>query len=512
MNEQVWRKALAGKGRADQVAVWDDSSTLVGSEELRTDEQGRLRVKNKPVVTEAPQDGKVYGRRNAGWQEVIGGGVIGGGGGTGDGEGIPGPPGPQGPAGPAGADGADGAQGPVGPEGPQGPPGADSMVPGPQGPQGNSGPTGPGVAAGGTAGQVLSKIDAADYNTQWVYAAPFDAMAYNGMQINGLFDVSQEKGTAIISIGSGTYTVDGWDAGSIGTQTIGVQQQAGGPVGISNTLAMFTTTANAAPAAGHAVWLQHKIEGYRTARLNFGSSAAAPITVGFWVFATQTGLFSASIRNNVANRSYVFTYTVDAINTWEYKTVTIPGDIAGSWNKTDNIGLIFAFAYMSGSTFQTTPGTWGAGNFMAAPGTVNLCASTADYLKVAGLVILPGTQAPPAAQSPLIMRPYDQELVTCHRYFEVMRAAGNGFAPFSSTVIISVSFKDKRAHPTLLATTGSYTVFHNGSNFSGTSTPTLGVVGLSGASINLGGFSGLTVGGGVILTAAPASIFFDARL
>lgn len=45
-----------------------------------------------------------------------------------------------------------------GPEGPQGP----------QGPQGPKGDPGPGVAAGGTAGQVLSKVDATDYNTQWV--------------------------------------------------------------------------------------------------------------------------------------------------------------------------------------------------------------------------------------------------------------------------------------------------------------------------------------------------------
>ena len=38
-------------------------------------------------------------------------------------------------------------------------------TPGPEGPQG---PAGPGVAAGGTAGQVLSKVDATDYNTQWI--------------------------------------------------------------------------------------------------------------------------------------------------------------------------------------------------------------------------------------------------------------------------------------------------------------------------------------------------------
>ena len=39
---------------------------------------------------------------------------------------------------------------------------------GPTGPTGATGPAGPGVAAGGTAGQVLSKINGTDYNTQWV--------------------------------------------------------------------------------------------------------------------------------------------------------------------------------------------------------------------------------------------------------------------------------------------------------------------------------------------------------
>lgn len=41
-------------------------------------------------------------------------------------------------------------------------------TPGPEGPQGPKGDPGPGVAAGGTAGQVLSKVDSTDYNTQWV--------------------------------------------------------------------------------------------------------------------------------------------------------------------------------------------------------------------------------------------------------------------------------------------------------------------------------------------------------
>ena len=39
---------------------------------------------------------------------------------------------------------------------------------GPQGPAGTPGANGQGVPVGGTTGQVLAKVDATDYNTQWV--------------------------------------------------------------------------------------------------------------------------------------------------------------------------------------------------------------------------------------------------------------------------------------------------------------------------------------------------------
>ena len=74
--------------------------------------------------------------------------------------------GEKGPAGPQGDTGPEGPQGPkgdTGPEGPQGPKGD----PGPEGPQGLPGETGAGVAAGGTAGQVLTKKSGTDYDTEW---------------------------------------------------------------------------------------------------------------------------------------------------------------------------------------------------------------------------------------------------------------------------------------------------------------------------------------------------------
>ena len=103
-------------------------------------------------------------------------------------DGAPGAKGDPGPQGPPGEDGAEGPQGPKGDPGPQGPPGEDG-APGAQGPQGDpgpqgeqgppgpagqdgaegpQGPAGPGVAAGGTTGQILRKKSDADYDTEWV--------------------------------------------------------------------------------------------------------------------------------------------------------------------------------------------------------------------------------------------------------------------------------------------------------------------------------------------------------
>ena len=84
-------------------------------------------------------------------------------------DGAPGATGATGPQGPEGPKGDTGATGPAGPEGPQGPIGETGPQgpEGPAGPKGDPGPAGPGVPAGGVAGQVLTKVDGTDYNTEW---------------------------------------------------------------------------------------------------------------------------------------------------------------------------------------------------------------------------------------------------------------------------------------------------------------------------------------------------------
>jgi hypothetical protein len=198
-----------------------------------------------------------------------------------------------------------------------------------------------------------------------------------------------------------------------------------------------------------------RIEGYRVARLGWGTANAQSITIGFWTQHNRTGLYSVLITGNANARSYVATYTQNVSDAIEYKTITIPGDTTGTWATNNGIGLVIAFAMMAGSNRITAPNVWTASSAVnAATGQVNAVQATTDRFRLTGVVVLPGTQAPSTAQSPLIMRPYDQELVTCKRYWQKLGGAANvdvivgGYGVAGSSLAQTLTFPEMRANPT----------------------------------------------------------------
>jgi hypothetical protein len=269
-----------------------------------------------------------------------------------------------------------------------------------------------------------------------IYAAPFDALAYNGMQWNGSIEISQENGGAAVSgiTGVARYIVDGYSVACSGPVVLTAQQVADAPPGYINSLKVSVTTIDTTMAATSYARLYHPIEGYRTARLAFGTGSAQPVSVGFWAKANRPGSYSGSIRNSAANRSYPFTFTVNSSLTWEYKTVTIPGDLTGTWAVNNTTGLFFTVSMAAGVNCQAPANLWGPGDITAVTGTINGVAATTDIFQVTGLVVLPGIELPSASRAPFIARPYDQELQLCRRYFYngvpptkgVVNGAGNG--------------------------------------------------------------------------------------
>jgi len=289
-----------------------------------------------------------------------------------------------------------------------------------------------------------------------------EAMAYSGMQLNGSFEVNQQ---ALGGIASG-HVCDNWAFSVSGSAVCVANIYAGsfgGGSGFSKHFGMTVTTAQPSMGAGEYVILFQRIEGYRVSRLGWGTAGALPLTIGFWSGHHRTGLYSVAFRGLSGGRSYVATYTQNVADTAEYKVITIPGDTTGTWLTDNGVGLDVCFTVACGTTYTTAAGAWTAGNFIAATGQTNGVAATSDAFRIMGVVVLPGTQTPTAAQSPLLMRPYGEELQTCLRYFESVPmnssasdvALGQCLGSSSATVLYPYKVL-KRAVPTFAFSAASH--------------------------------------------------------
>ena len=131
-------------------------------------------------------------------------------------------------------------------------------------------------------------------------------------------------------------------------------------------------------------------------------------------------MYSGAIRNNAATRTYPFSFTQNVADAWEYKTVTVSGCTDGVWDKTNLVGLTLYITMAADSTRTAAAGVWSSAspNPLGVTGTTNGLSLATDTFQITGVVILPGIEAPLAARSALIMRPFDQEIITCQRYYE----------------------------------------------------------------------------------------------
>jgi hypothetical protein len=353
---------------------------------------------------------------------------------------------------------------------------------------------------------------------QNIYAAPFDALAYSGIQINGSMSVSQELGTAGTTLGS---ICDGWKLSKQGAMAvIGSQFNVGGVfAGVaSSCLAVGVNTPLASLGSTDVVNIFTAIEGYRIARLGWGTANAWPLTVGFWTGHHRTGTYSISFQNAATNRYCVATYTQNVADTAEYKVVTIPGDTAGTWNVDNTIGLYIGFTMANGATPAPSNNVWAAGATQVAAGQVNAVAAASDVFRLTGVVVLPGIEAPSAARAPFIMRPYDQELMLCGRYYNKITVPGAGMVIAAgdnySTVLalVTFSYPKMRAAPTIaLSALTDWALSTGNSNIvlsSFAASPTTQF-----ARMDCTVPSGLITGQGCLLSSqtANATISFDAR-
>jgi len=227
------------------------------------------------------------------------------------------------------------------------------------------------------------------------------------------------------------------------------------------------------------------------------------------------------MKGAASTRSYAVPVTINAGSTWEYKTVTIPGDTAGTWATDNASGARICFTFAAGTGRTGTANVWSSADIYAHTGVSNFYATNNYVVYVTGVVVLPGVESPTAARSPLIMRPYDQELLTCRRYY--VSYGGNGAYDFfgsgqctsaAGAGILIPHSVPMRASPTLGPLVGLYGLWNSASSGVAVTAITISFPTPSVSLLNVNVASGLVAGNATMLYAADtnARIRFDARL
>ena len=206
-----------------------------------------------------------------------------------------------------GATGATGSQGPIGLTG----------ATGPQGIQGVAGTNGQGVPTGGTANQVLAKVDGTNYNTQWV--TPSSGSADNlgnhtatqtlNMSNNNIIGVSSISTTKIVLPGT-VQTVQGTTFPNVVLDTEFPAGNTHSIIKITDATANFFIDGIPGGADGRILYILNKTNFNMQLRNNSSNLAANTsnkiynlVTTGTNASTTGTGMFTLIYDSSYPNGS-----------------------------------------------------------------------------------------------------------------------------------------------------------------------------------------------------------------
>jgi hypothetical protein len=239
--------------------------------------------------------------------------------------------------------------------------------------------------------------------------------------INGAMLVDQRYSGSANTPAEAQYVLDRWQGrlSQSGKYTIQKDSSANTVAGFSSSLKVTSTSSYSLGASDYFT-VNQRVEGLNWADLRWGTASASPITLSFWVRSSVTGTFGGGFTNSAFNRSYVYTYSIVAADTWEKKTITIPGDTSGTWVSDTGIGTEFWFNIGTGTSYSNTPGSWLAGGYFAPTGASSIVGTSGATWYVTGVQIERGNIA-----TPFEYRQYTTELQLCQRYYETSYNQGN---------------------------------------------------------------------------------------
>jgi hypothetical protein len=288
------------------------------------------------------------------------------------------------------------------------------------------------------------------------------ALSNRNMVANGAMTVAQ-RGTSATGISStnGYFTVDRLRVvAGAGTWTMTQESHSDGPDGHRFSAKMAVTSTAAIGSGTASVRFDYFSEAQDCVHLNYGQSDAKTVTLSFWVKGSTTGTYAIALYGNDAARVIGSTYTVDVVDTWEYKTVTFEGDVSGSINADNGKGIEISWFLSAGSGLTSTDNTsWAAystTNYAFGHG-VDLANTASGYLQITGVQLECSDTA-----TPFEHRSYGDELARCQRYYY----SNTSTSQFYATQYVDTYKFVQWGHPVRMRATPTPTVTYFTGSFS----------------------------------------------
>jgi len=367
------------------------------------------------------------------------------------------------------------------------------------------------LVAKGT-GEVTAKVNGSD-----VFNAS-SSFGFKNRIINGAMVIDQRNaGASVTPTTANPYTLDRWRTVLSQNSKFTLQQTPSATesgfatrvaAGFTNYLAITSSSAYSI-TSGDFFFVQQPIEGFNSADLAWGTASAQSVTLSFWVRSSLTGTFGGSLQNSSFNRSYPFTYTVSAANTWEQKSVTIVGDTSGTWATDNSAGVKLQFGFGVGSTYSGTAGAWAGAEYYSATGATSVVGTNGATFYITGVQLEKGSTA-----TSFDYRPYGTELDLCMRYYYktvpiTSGRFGVGFTSGTTVADILVNFPTTmRSEPTALEQSGTaanYVLVHGATSTASSAVPVFQGATNQAGSIRITVASGLTLGQGCMLRSLNTS-------
>ena len=253
----------------------------------------------------------------------------------------------------------------------------------------------------------------ADANVTTAKLAASSALVGKNLIQNGAMTLSQ-RGTAAGA--DNHFSLDRWywtqSSGDVCTKS---QDTSVVPAGSGFKFSHKTdvTTAGGGPGAADFNITEQRIEAQNLQHLLYGVAGAKTLVASFWFRSPKSGTHCVALYQPDATRSYVREFTVAVADTYEYFTMTFPGDTGGTITNDTGAGLHLVFPMNVGSNFQVAANQWAAGQDYATTNQQNLLDNTANNIYITGVQLEIGSVATDFEHEPI-----SATLAKCKRYYE----------------------------------------------------------------------------------------------